>query len=184
MAHLEQGTGVARTGSWLPGKIALVEFLILLVQGKEVNAARAGMAVLQPRSSSGAVPCSWRILSALCSEQTEAQHQQQTNPKQQTRAWSGLRTPCVSPLVSPLVPRELWLATCRTCGKCSAVHRGPGELQLSVPFLPLQVTLLGFGGTLDWQESPGKGMLITLPYVLPSRLPPHSGWAVKLEGVK
>lgn len=66
--------------------------------------------------------------------------------------------------------------------------KGPAELQLSVPFLPsflpLQVTLLGFAGTLQWQKHPGEGMLITLPYMLPSPLPPQSGWAVKLEGVK
>lgn len=56
--------------------------------------------------------------------------------------------------------------------------------QLSVPFLPVQVTLLGFAGTLEWQKQPGTGMLITLPYMLPSPLPPQSGWAVKIEGVK
>uniref|UniRef100_A0A8D0FLK5 Alpha-L-fucosidase n=1 Tax=Strix occidentalis caurina TaxID=311401 RepID=A0A8D0FLK5_STROC len=47
-----------------------------------------------------------------------------------------------------------------------------------------QVTMLGFAGTLKWQKSPGKGLLITLPYMLPSPLPPQSGWTVKLEGVE
>lgn len=44
--------------------------------------------------------------------------------------------------------------------------------------------MLGLAGTLEWQRSPGEGLRITLPYVLPSPLPHLSGWAMKLEGVK
>ncbi|XP_063212177.1 tissue alpha-L-fucosidase isoform X1 [Chroicocephalus ridibundus] len=58
------------------------------------------------------------------------------------------------------------------------------ELSSPTPSPATQVTMLGFAGTLKWQESPGKGLLITLPYMLPSPLPPQSGWTVKLEGVK
>ncbi|KAM9255939.1 tissue alpha-L-fucosidase [Cariama cristata] len=58
------------------------------------------------------------------------------------------------------------------------------ELSSPTPSPATQVTMLGFAGTLKWQRSPGKGLLITLPYVLPSPLPPQSGWTVKLEGVK
>lgn len=83
------------------------------------------------------------------------------------------KQPCATP-----VPREPFLQG------LWAVQRGPAELQLSVPFLPLQVTLLGFAGTLEWQIQQGAGMLITLPYMLPSPLPPQSGWVAKLEGVK
>uniref|UniRef100_A0A8C3V9B3 Alpha-L-fucosidase n=1 Tax=Catharus ustulatus TaxID=91951 RepID=A0A8C3V9B3_CATUS len=57
-------------------------------------------------------------------------------------------------------------------------------LSSPIPSPGTQVTLLGFAGTLQWQQHPGKGMLITLPYMLPSPLPPQSGWAVKLEGVE
>ncbi|XP_023796706.1 tissue alpha-L-fucosidase [Cyanistes caeruleus] len=53
-----------------------------------------------------------------------------------------------------------------------------------IPSPGTQVTLLGFGGTLEWQKQPGQGMLITLPHMLPSPLSAQSGWAVKLEGVK
>lgn len=49
------------------------------------------------------------------------------------------------------------------------------------PCPPLQVTMLGFAGTLKWQKSPGEGLLVTLPCMPPS---PQSGWALKLEGVK
>ncbi|XP_064254648.1 tissue alpha-L-fucosidase isoform X1 [Passer domesticus] len=58
------------------------------------------------------------------------------------------------------------------------------HLSSPIPSPGTRVTLLGFAGTLQWQSQPGKGMLITLPYMLPSPLPPQSGWVVKLEGVK
>ncbi|XP_010167382.2 tissue alpha-L-fucosidase, partial [Antrostomus carolinensis] len=58
------------------------------------------------------------------------------------------------------------------------------ELSSPAPSPATQVTMLGFAGTLKWQKSPDKGLLITLPYMLPSPLPPQSGWTVKLEGVK
>ncbi|XP_064028512.1 tissue alpha-L-fucosidase [Pogoniulus pusillus] len=59
-------------------------------------------------------------------------------------------------------------------------------LQLSspIPSQATQVTMLGLAGTLKWQKSPGGGLLITLPYPLPSSLPPQPGWTVKLESVK
>ncbi|KAM6996260.1 tissue alpha-L-fucosidase [Passerculus sandwichensis] len=59
-------------------------------------------------------------------------------------------------------------------------------LHLSSPIASpgTQVTLLGFAGTLEWQIQPGAGMLITLPSLLPSPLPPQPGWVVKLGGVK
>ncbi|XP_054251216.1 tissue alpha-L-fucosidase [Indicator indicator] len=58
------------------------------------------------------------------------------------------------------------------------------ELSSPVPSQATQVTMLGFARTLKWQKSSGEGLLITLPYMLPSPLPPQSGWTVKLEGVK
>lgn len=50
------------------------------------------------------------------------------------------------------------------------------------PFV--QVTLLGFSGTLKWKKSPDKGLLISLPYIAPSVLPMQLGWTLRLEGVK
>ncbi|XP_074782066.1 tissue alpha-L-fucosidase isoform X2 [Athene noctua] len=58
------------------------------------------------------------------------------------------------------------------------------KLSSPTPSPATQVTMLGFAGTLKWQKSPGKGLLVTLPYMLPSPLPPQPGWTIKLEGVK
>ncbi|KAM6399649.1 tissue alpha-L-fucosidase [Rhynochetos jubatus] len=57
------------------------------------------------------------------------------------------------------------------------------ELSSPDPSLATQVTMLGFAGTLKWQRAPDKGLLVTLPSMLPSPLPPQPGWTVKLEGV-
>lgn len=51
-----------------------------------------------------------------------------------------------------------------------------------MPFL--QVTMLGFAGTLQWQQPPGEGLLVTLPDAPPSPVRSQLGWAVRLEGVK
>lgn len=82
---------------------------------------------------------------------------------------------------------------CLECGKLCRLKRGlgvlqcskcPPELQLSVPVPFLQVTMLGFAGTLQWQQPPGEGLLVTLPDAPPSPVRSQLGWAVRLEGVK
>ncbi|XP_052554654.1 tissue alpha-L-fucosidase isoform X2 [Tympanuchus pallidicinctus] len=59
-------------------------------------------------------------------------------------------------------------------------------LQLSVPIPSpaTQVTMLGFAGTLQWQQRLGEGLLVTLPYAPPSPERSQPGWAVRLEGVQ
>ncbi|XP_010224660.1 PREDICTED: tissue alpha-L-fucosidase-like [Tinamus guttatus] len=58
------------------------------------------------------------------------------------------------------------------------------KLASPVPSPDLQVTMLGLAGALEWQKSPDKGVLITLPHVPPSPLSAQSAWTVKLEGVE
>ncbi|KAM8796157.1 tissue alpha-L-fucosidase [Eudromia elegans] len=58
------------------------------------------------------------------------------------------------------------------------------KLASPIPSPGLQVTMLGLTGPLEWQKSPDKGVLITLPHVPPSPLSTQSGWTVKLEGVE
>uniref|UniRef100_A0ABM5ET36 Alpha-L-fucosidase n=1 Tax=Pogona vitticeps TaxID=103695 RepID=A0ABM5ET36_9SAUR len=56
-------------------------------------------------------------------------------------------------------------------------------LSSPVPSSSSQVTMLGFSGPLKWQESPGKGLQVTLPSAIPSLLPLQPGWTIKLTGV-
>ncbi|XP_019367941.1 PREDICTED: tissue alpha-L-fucosidase, partial [Gavialis gangeticus] len=58
------------------------------------------------------------------------------------------------------------------------------KLSSPIPSSDTEVTLLGFSGTVKWEKSPDKGLLITLPYISPSVLPMQLGWTLRLEGVK
>ncbi|NXJ16106.1 FUCO fucosidase, partial [Odontophorus gujanensis] len=58
------------------------------------------------------------------------------------------------------------------------------KLSAPTPSPATQVTMLGFAGTLQWQQLPSEGLLVTLPSLPPSPAPSQSGWAVRLEGVK